>query len=72
MINKELNGYSFEDEKDQNGDYVFIAPFKYDDLFRLIVQPTPHFKKKINKYKERVATKQWEKKWEILKILHLE
>ncbi|AFA49868.1 nucleotidyltransferase family protein [Acetobacterium woodii] len=27
--------------------YKFIAPFNFDDLFRLIVQPTPHFINKL-------------------------
>jgi len=58
--------------KDKNGNYLFISPFNYDDLFRLIVQPTPHFKTKIDKYRERVTAKQWDKKWTNLKILYMD
>lgn len=58
--------------KNSEGEYEFIAPFGYDDLFRLIVQPTPHFVKKLDKYRARINDKQWEKKWNRLKVLYVE
>ncbi len=58
--------------KDSNGMYKIIAPYKYDDLFRLIVVPTPHFKNKIEKYRERINKKQWNEKWKKLKIFDMD
>jgi len=47
----------------------YILPFGLSDLYRLIVVPTPHFMTKINKYKERIAQKNWIKTWNKLKII---
>lgn len=56
----------------QDGEYSFIAPFGYDDVFRLIVQPTPHFLNKIEKYRLRVSRHDWQRKWSKLKILYMD
>ena len=56
----------------QDGTYEFIAPFGFDDLFRLIVVPTPHFMQKLDRYRARIAEKNWIAKWKKLKILYNE
>ena len=56
--------------KDEQGTYSFIAPFGYDDLLRMIVRPTPHFESKLEKYKERINSHNWESKWKSLIILY--
>ena len=58
--------------KGKDGKYEFIAPYYFDDLFRLIVQPTPHFLNKLDRYKERIKLKKWEEKWGKLKIFYKE
>lgn len=59
--------------KERDNSYKFIAPFKYDDLFRLIVIPTPHYyEKKLGLYQERINQKKWKEKWNKLKILYTE
>lgn len=45
-----------------------VAPFGYDDLFRLIVQPTPHFETKLDRYRERLVRKKWEVNWPHLRL----
>lgn len=52
--------------------YEFIAPYGYDDLFRLIVKPTPHFMNKLDKYKERMNKKNWKQTWEKVDILYMD
>lgn len=58
--------------KDKFGEYEFVAPFGYDDLFRMIVRPTPRFKLKIDKYRERVKKHDWQKRWEKLVIMDMD
>lgn len=57
---------------DLDGKYTIIAPFGFDDLFRLIVQPTPHFMSKIERYRQRVLEHNWQEKWAKLKILYMD
>ncbi len=59
-------------KKGEQGKYALIAPFGFDDLFRLIVQPTPHFMGKLDKYQQRITAQDWEEKWGKLKILYIE
>ncbi|ASG01737.1 MULTISPECIES: nucleotidyltransferase family protein [Vibrio] len=47
----------------EEGQLDIIAPHGVDELFRLYVSPTPHFKKKMERYQERISKKQWEKTW---------
>ena len=54
---------------DEKGDLHWVAPYGFGDLFRLVVRPTDHFQTKIDAYRERVASKQWEKTWPRLLIL---
>lgn len=56
--------------KENEGTYEFIAPFNFDDLFRLIVRPTPHFANKIDAYRMRIETKNWKNKWKKLEIFY--
>jgi len=58
--------------KDKTGTYDIVAPFGFDDLFKLIVRPTPHFYKKLDKYQQRVSTHNWQKNWNRLTILYME
>ena len=58
--------------KNGTNDYKFLAPFGYDDLLRMIVRPTPHFAKKIEKYRERVRAHDWQKKWKSLIIMDMD
>lgn len=52
-----------------DGSIEIIAPYGFSDLFRMIVQPTTHFKGKIDKYRERLDRKRWEVHWPRLKFL---
>jgi uncharacterized membrane protein len=58
--------------KELDGKYLFIAPFDFDDLFRLIVRPTPYFMHKLDKYQSRIKSKNWKDKWDKLKILYMD
>lgn len=56
---------------DCRGDVVFIAPYGYEDLFKLIVKPTPVFfnnPDKMQRYRERVIEKEWKRLWPKLEI----
>ncbi len=55
----------------KDNSYEFIAPFGYDDLFRLIVRPTPHFMSKINDYRDRINQKNWKENWNHLEVLFI-
>lgn len=52
--------------------YTIIAPFGYDDLFRLIVRPTPHFMGKLDRYRQRVLEHNWKEKWSKLTVFYME
>lgn len=56
----------------EDGRYEFIAPFGFDDLFRLIVRPTPHFRTRLDRYQQRVAAKDWKSTWKKLQILYMD
>ena len=44
----------------------YIAPYGLEDLFNLLVVPTPRFDLTI--YNERITKKNWQKEWNMLKI----
>ena len=46
----------------------YIKPHGLTDLYRLIVIPTPHFRNKMERYRERINSKDWKKTWTKLKI----
>lgn len=50
------------------GKVEVIAPYGVDDLFALIVRPTPAFTHKMDAYLERLATKDWASRWPELTI----
>lgn len=58
--------------EDANGKYIVLAPFGFDDLFRLIVQPTPHFMDRLDRYRQRISEHNWQEKWSRLKILYMD
>jgi uncharacterized protein len=51
------------------GELELSAPHGYSDLFRLVVQPTPHFRNKMDAYRERIRRKEWSKVWQHLLIV---
>jgi hypothetical protein len=55
----------------ENNEIEYIKPYGFTDLYRLIVAPTPHFKHKLEKYRERVNAKQWKKTWIKLRFFDL-
>jgi len=55
-----------------NNDTIeYIKPHGLTDLYRLIVTPTPHFKNKIERYRDRVNSKKWGEIWTKLRIFDL-
>lgn len=50
-----------------NDKIEILAPHGLDDLFNLVVSPTPHFD--WNMFQQRIKEKQWEKQWENLIFL---
>lgn len=59
-------------KRNKDGTYTFVAPFEFEDLFRLIVRPTPHFMGKLSQYQMRVRNKKWNTIWDKLILLYLE
>ncbi|MBZ5667354.1 MAG: nucleotidyltransferase family protein [Acidobacteriia bacterium] len=53
-----------------DGNHIeMLAPYGFSDLFRLLVIPTPHFRNRIERIRERAATKNWEKRWPNLRMV---
>lgn len=53
----------------ETGTPELLAPFGLDDLFALIVRPTPHAKAhKMAAFRDRVRRKDWRTKWPKLKV----
>lgn len=53
---------------DNSDRVIFKATHGTDDLLKLIVRPTPTFKNRTEKYRDRVRKKNWQAKWPKLKI----
>lgn len=49
-----------------NNEIEYIAPYGLEDLFNLLVVPTPNFDLTI--YKQRIKKKNWQKIWNLLEI----
>ncbi|UZR96343.1 nucleotidyltransferase family protein [Chondrinema litorale] len=49
-----------------NNNIEYLAPYGLDDLFNLLVKPTPKFD--LNIYKTRIENKRWKEKWPKLEI----
>lgn len=54
---------------DRSGALEFVAPYGFSDLFRLLVVPTPHFRGRIARIRQRATEKDWQKRWPNLKII---
>jgi hypothetical protein len=52
-----------------DGNIEFIATYGYDDLFRLIVAPTEHFRTRLERYQERLSHKNWAVQWPRLRFV---
>ncbi|MEO1160554.1 MAG: nucleotidyltransferase family protein [Pseudomonadota bacterium] len=53
------------------GKVEIIAPHGIDDLVGLIVRPTPNFAHKLTIYQNRVATKNWARRWPKLHFIDI-
>ncbi len=54
-----------------NDEFSFIAPYGFNDLFSLVVRPTPtcqHSSLYLDKYRSRIIQKGWKRKWVKLNI----
>jgi hypothetical protein len=58
--------------KSQGGSLEVVAPCGLDDLFRLVVRPTPHFRTKLERYRARLVKKKWETQWPKLTFIYRE
>ena len=55
-----------------DGEIELVAPYGFDDLFRLVVSPTPHFWLKLEAYRSRVSRKNWEQHWPRLRFFGID
>jgi hypothetical protein len=55
----------------KNSEIEYIKPYGLTDLYRLIVTPTPHFLNRLERYRERVNSKNWNKTWDKLRIFNV-
>lgn len=53
----------------ENNHLDFIAPWGYQDLFALVLRPTPFFEQKLDVFHQRIQQKQWLEKWPKLRII---
>jgi len=54
---------------DANDEITILAPFGLDDLFKMIIRPTPAATSKMEQFEARLTTKFWLKNWPELKII---
>jgi hypothetical protein len=54
---------------DPAGKLVFIAPYGFDDLLRLVVMNTPAFENRLETVRRRIEEKQWQRIWPRLRIV---
>jgi hypothetical protein len=52
-----------------DGQVQIVAPHGVDDLVRMIVRPTPAFDTKMSVYQQRLASKDWARRWPRLTFL---
>jgi hypothetical protein len=55
--------------RSRRGRIEVMAPHGVQDLFNLIVRPTPAFERKMDVYRERVRSKDWPARWPSLTVL---
>lgn len=48
---------------DAEGRLHVLAPFGLEDLFGMVVRPTPLFQKRLLQYRARLAQKRWDQRW---------
>ncbi len=53
----------------RGGRLRLIAPYGIDDLVKLVIRPSPCFRRDIQALKKRAASKQWLEKWPKLQII---
>lgn len=49
-----------------NDEIEVLAPYGLNDVFQLIIRPTPNFNPAV--FQKRMKEKQWEKQWKLLKL----
>lgn len=59
---------SFVVRMTESGQLDIIAPHGFADLLRLVVRPTDHFSNKLERYRQRLASKNWSATWPRLLI----
>lgn len=52
----------------RDGGVEVLAPFGLQDLFAMVVRPTPHFQSKLDVYRARLLAKRWQLRWPGLRI----
>lgn len=86
LFNKEAQYSGFEDSVSKwpetataiavryndDGGLEIVAPHGLEDLFRLIVKPTPHFFSKSDRIQTRLRAKEWLRTWPKLKLINVE
>jgi len=53
----------------ESGQLDIMAPHGFADLLRLVVRPTDHFSRRLERYQQRLASKNWSATWPRLLIL---
>lgn len=48
---------------------TILAPFGLDDLFQMIIRPTPAALSKVDQFESRLDRKDWRQKWPDLKVI---
>ena len=51
-----------------DGSPQFLAPYGLEDIFDLVIRPTPHFRSKMNVFEERIRSKPWLSTWPKLRV----
>jgi hypothetical protein len=51
-----------------NDDLELLAPYGFADLIGLIVRPTPHSAKRLERYRDKIQSKDWLGRWPKLEV----
>ena len=54
---------------EKDGDLTLLAPFGLDDLFNLIIRPTPAGREKMDQFEERLRKKTWLSQWPDIRVI---
>ncbi len=52
-----------------NDQLCVFAPFGLDDLFQMIIRPTPAARTKMNEFEHRISNKPWLKNWSDVRVI---